>query len=264
MDDYSIKIYFKEINKYDLLTREQEKTCSKEQLINSNLRLVVKIAKEFQNSEMSLSDLINEGNIGLIKAVEKFDPKKGYRFSSYGSYWIKQGIRRAINEKKGAIRMPNNRREELKKVDKKKYDILNLPDKEQVKKIAQETYFSEKKVEYLLFLLNQKVVTLENSEEEENGLYHTTKSNEETPERKCLESSLKEEINKISKILTKREWEIIQLRYGLNNKKSHTLEETGKIYGLTRERIRQIQGKAIRKLKHKSEKLKDYRELQNY
>lgn len=264
MDDYAIKVYLEDIRKYNLLTREEEKTCTEEELFHSNLRLVVKIAKKYQNQGLDLLDLINEGNTGLLRAVEKFDRNRGIKFNSYGSYWIKQRITRAIDEKGKAIRMSTSRRKDLKKIDRAKCNALNLPYEEQVEKIAQETYLSEKKVKYLLSLLDKEVVSLEDLDEEKSGLYNVIQSNGKSPERKSLENSLKRDINKLSKNLTKREWNILQLRYGLNDKKPHTLEETGKIYGLTRERIRQIQEKALKKLEHKSGHLKNYCELQNH
>jgi RNA polymerase primary sigma factor len=267
-DKSIISIYLKEINRIPLLTREEEDEISRkavkgdklaqEKLINSNLRFVVNVAKKYQNQGLPLADLINEGNIGLINAINKFDPDKGYHFISYAVWWIRQSILKAIYEKSRMIRLPLNRSNELLQIEKKKRELTSVkgiePENEE---IARELHLSKEIVDDLLNIsrdmvsLDTPVYTDRDSSNlgdfiEDQGL--------KLPEEEFIDKSLAEDINNVLTTLSQKEAEILQYRFGLNHEKPLSLKQIGDKYNLTKERIRQIEKKAISRLQHPSRK----------
>ena len=267
-DKSTISIYLKEINRIPLLNREEEDEISRkavkgdklaqEKLINANLRFVVNVAKKYQNQGLPLADLINEGNIGLINAINKFDPDKGYHFISYAVWWIRQSILKAIYEKSRMIRLPLNRSNELLQIEKKKRDLTTAkgiePENEE---IARELHLSKEIVDDLLNIsrdmvsLDTPVYTDRDSSNlgdfiEDQGL--------KLPEEEFMDKSLAEDINNVLTTLSRKEAEILQYRFGLNHEKPLSLKQIGDKYNLTKERIRQIEKKAISKLQHPSRK----------
>ncbi|MBZ4683053.1 MAG: polymerase primary sigma factor [Fusobacteriaceae bacterium] len=256
-----ISEYLKDISYYPLLTKEEEYQLSKralagsnearEKLINSNLRLVVSVAKKYFGYGLSLPDLIQEGNIGLIKAVEKFNPDLGRRFSTYATWWIKQSILRALSTTKGAMRYPAYVHDNISKISKfiQKYksETQEIPSLEL---IADELEMKLKDVEKYIDLTNQSFVSLEDSFQD-NVELHSMVADENYLEENLLTQyeyyELWEQLNKLSE----KEKIVIIYRFGLFNEQVHTLEEIGDMLNLTRERIRQIQIIAIKKLKNK-------------
>ena len=257
--------YLIEIGKYPLLTGEEEKELAKksargdkearERLIRSNLRLVVSIAKKYlkKSKGLTLLDLIQEGNIGLMKAVQKFDWKRGLKFSTMATYWINQAIRRALSDKARIIRLPVHIVENLYKLNAAKKRLSNILNREPTpEELASEIGLPTSKVQKLLKYL-QDVVSLEMpiSEDKESSL-KTLIADPFTPspEKTASLSVLKEQLKKVIQDLNPKERKIISLRYGLEDGIEHTLEEIGKLFGITRERVRQIELKALEKLKN--------------
>ncbi len=272
MDD-PVRVYLKEIGRVPLLTSEEEIELSirisdgdakaKQRLAEANLRLVVSIAKRYVGRGMQFLDLIQEGNLGLIKAVEKFDYTKGFKFSTYATWWIRQAITRAIADQARTIRIPVHMVETINKVKKTSSQLLHKNGHDpSAEEIAQELDMAPDKVREILRLA-QEPVSLETpiGEEEESHLGDFIPDDEAlSPADAASISLLKEQLAEVLKTLTPREEKVLSLRYGLEDGHPRTLEEVGKEFNVTRERIRQIEAKALRKLRHpsRSKKLRDF------
>ena len=274
LDVSSLSVYLREINKIPLLTREEEVELAKrakvgdkeakEKLIKANLRFVVNVAKKYQNQGLSLSDLISEGNLGLITAVDKFDVDKGYHFISYAVWWIKQSILKAICEKSRMIRLPLNRANELLQIEKVKREIGSNKDGEaDIEEIADFLDMDKNRINDLINA-SKDFVSLEtplSSDKDANtisDLMEDTKGAD--PEKILINKTLQDSIEDVLSTLTEKESAVIRYRFGLNGEKPHSLKEIGDKYNLTKERIRQIEKKAISRLRHpsRSSKLESY------
>ncbi len=272
MDD-PVKVYLKEIGKVPLLTAEEEidlamriannDPVAKTRLVEANLRLVVSIAKRYGGRGMQFLDLIQEGNLGLIKAVEKFDYTKGFKFSTYATWWIRQAITRAIADQARTIRIPVHMVETINKVKKTNSMLLHKNGREPTaEEIAEELGMSVDKVREILRVA-QEPVSLETpiGEEEDSHLGDFIPDEDAlAPQDAASQLLLKEALNSVLETLTPREAKVLTLRFGLEDGHPKTLEEVGAEFNVTRERIRQIEAKALRKLRHpqRSKKLKDF------
>ena len=263
--DEVLSIYLKEINKVPLLTREEEiELCekarkgdkaAKDKIINANLRFVVRVAKKYQNHGLDLTDLISEGNIGLMTAIEKFEPSRGYHFISYAVWWINQSILKALSEKSRAIRLPLNRANELVRIEYAS-NLINgtLSEAEEVEEIAQMINMPETKVRELLAISNG-MVSLDakaNSSESDTSVVgdYFEDQTYEKPEEATVSKALKEDMNTLLDTLKPNEAKVLRLRYGLNGYKPMSLQEIGEECNLTKERVRQIEKKAIFRLQN--------------
>jgi len=271
--DDPVRMYLKEIGKVALLTLEEEMDLAKKiefedvyakrKLIECNLRLVVSIAKKYVGRGMLFLDLIQEGNLGLIKAVEKFDYRKGYKFSTYATWWIRQSITRAIADQARTIRIPVHMVETINKLIRISRRLMQELGREpRTDEIAKEMGMSVDKVLEIM-KMSQEPVSLETpiGEEEDSHLGDFIQDeNIPLPANSASFSMLKEQLGDVLNTLTEREEKVLRLRFGLDDGKARTLEEVGKEFDVTRERIRQIEAKALRKLRHpsRSKKLKDY------
>ena len=273
----SVKMYLKEIGKYDLLKPEEEPILAKrilegdeeakERLINCNLRLVVNIAKHYVGRGMQFLDLIQEGNLGLMKAVDKFDYTKGYKFSTYATWWIRQAITRAIADQARTIRIPVHMVETINKMTRIQRQLIQDLGREPTAEEISEAMGGEltpKRIREIQRIALEPV-SLETpiGEEDDSHLGDFIEDKEsESPVEYTTRQLLKEKLYSILKDLSEREERVIRLRYGLDDNCPKTLEEVGKIFGVTRERIRQIEAKAIKKLRHptRSKQLGDYKE----
>ena len=268
-----VRMYLKEIGKISLLSLDEETELSKKiaegdemaknRLAESNLRLVVSIAKRYVGRGMLFLDLIQEGNIGLMKAVEKFDATKGYKFSTYATWWIRQAITRAIADQARTIRVPVHMVETINKLSRFQRQLtLELNREPTDEELAEKMNMSPEKIREVIKIA-QDPVSLETpiGEEEDSHLgdFVPDESNM-SPEDFTIHEMLKEEISDVLLTLTEREEQVLRLRFGLDDGSSKTLEEVGQMFGVTRERIRQIEAKALRKLRHpsRSRKLKDF------
>jgi len=271
--DDPVRMYLKEIGKVPLLTAEEEIELAKRmeqgdeeakrRLIEANLRLVVSIAKRYVGRGMLFLDLIQEGNLGLIKAVEKFDYRKGYKFSTYATWWIRQAITRAIADQARSIRIPVHMVETINKLIRVSRQLLQEYGREpQPEEIAREMGISEEKVREILKIA-QEPISLETpiGEEEDSHLGDFIPDEDApAPAEAAAYNLLKEQLMEVLDTLTPREEKVLRLRFGLDDGRARTLEEVGREFNVTRERIRQIEAKALRKLRHpsRSKKLKDF------
>ena len=271
--DDPVRMYLKEIGKIPLLTPERETylaeqitsgdKAAKDELIEANLRLVVSIAKRHVGKGMYFLDLIQEGNLGLIKAVEKFDYSKGYKFSTYATWWIRQAITRAIADQARTIRIPVHMVETIHKVSRTTRQLLQELGREPTTaEIAEALDMTPDKVREIMKIA-QDPVSLETpiGEEEDSHLGDFVEDTDSpAPSESASYSLLREQLCNILHTLTPREEQVIKLRFGLEDGRPRTLEEVGKQFNITRERIRQIEAKALRKLRHpsRSKTLKDY------
>lgn len=273
--DDPVRMYLKEIGKVPLLTAEEEIELAKQmeqgdneakkRLCEANLRLVVSIAKRYVGRGMLFLDLIQEGNLGLIKAVDKFDWRKGYKFSTYATWWIRQAITRSIADQARTIRIPVHMVETINKLIRISRQLLQEYGREPTpEEIASEMDISEEKVREILKIA-QEPVSLETpiGEEEDSHLGDFIPDDDvPAPAEAAAFSMLKEQLVEVLDTLTDREQKVLKLRFGLDDGRARTLEEVGRRFDVTRERIRQIEAKALRKLRHpsRSKKLKDYLE----
>ena len=271
--DDPVRMYLKEIGRIKLLTPEEEQEIAKKmaegdedarkRMSEANLRLVVSIAKRYVGRGMQLLDLIQEGNLGLMKAVEKFDYTKGYKFSTYATWWIRQSITRAIADQARTIRIPVHMVETINRVLRTSHSMVQKLGREPTtKEIADELHIEESKVEEVLKIA-QEPVSLETpiGEEEDSHLGDFIQDDEASqPSEEASYTLLREQLEEVLSTLTPREEQVLRMRFGLTDGKLHTLEEVGKEFDVTRERIRQIESKALRKLRHpsRSKKLRDF------
>ena len=272
MDD-PVKMYLKDIGKVPLLAPEEETELAKRMmdgdeeakrlLSEANLRLVVSIAKRYMGRGMQFLDLIQEGNLGLMKAVEKFDYQKGFKFSTYATWWIRQAITRAIADQARTIRIPVHMVETINKLVRVSRRLLQELGREPTpEEIAAEMGFSEERVREIQKIA-QDPVSLETpiGEEEDSKLSDFIEDEgSSSPQEKVASNMLKQQILEVMDTLTPREQKVLRLRYGLDDGRTRTLEEVGREFNVTRERIRQIEAKALRKLRHpsRSKRLKDF------
>lgn len=272
--DDSVRLYLREIGKIPLLNAEEELALArkvvagdkraKDQMAEANMRLVVSIAKRYVGRGLDLLDLIQEGNTGLLRAVEKFDPDKGFKFSTYATWWIRQAITRAIADQARTIRIPVHMVETINKLLRTQRRLTQELNREPSnEEIAKEMEIDVEKVEHIM-KIKQDISSLDASvrDDEEDSVLADFIEDEDTisPEESATNQLLKEHVKDMLGSLTEREQKILKLRFGLEDGKSHTLEEVGQEFSVTRERIRQIEAKALAKLrKHKdSKKLHDY------
>lgn len=275
--DDPVRLYLKEIGKYPLLTTEEEialakqiaegtpeeQAAAKKKLSEANLRLVVSIAKRYVGRGMQFLDLIQEGNLGLIKAAEKFDYTKGYKFSTYATWWVRQAITRAIADQARTIRIPVHMVETINKLIRVNRQLAQELGRDPTPaEIAKEMGISESKVREIIKIA-QEPVSLETpiGEEEDSHLGDFIEDeNAPAPAEVASNAMMREQLQEVLHTLTPREEKVIRLRFGLEDGQAHTLEEIGKEFNVTRERIRQIEAKALRKIRHpgRSKKLRDY------
>lgn len=270
----SVRLYLREIGKIPLLSSEEELALAqrvvkgdkdaKEKMAEANMRLVVSIAKRYVGRGLDLLDLIQEGNTGLLRAVEKFDPDKGFKFSTYATWWIRQAITRAIADQARTIRIPVHMVETINKLLRTQRRLTQELNREPTnEEIAKEMEIDIDKVEHIM-KIKQDISSLDASirDDEEDSVLSDFIEDEDTvsPEESATSQLLKEQVKGILSALTEREQKILKLRFGLEDGKSHTLEEVGQEFSVTRERIRQIEAKALAKLrKHRdAKKLHDY------
>ena len=271
--DDPVRMYLKEIGKIKLLSAEEELEVAKRmadgdadarrEMSEANLRLVVSIAKRYVGRGMQLLDLIQEGNLGLMKAVEKYDYTKGFKFSTYATWWIRQSITRAIADQARTIRIPVHMVETINRVLRTSHSLVQELGREPTtEEIAKELHMEATKVEEILKIA-QEPVSLETpiGEEEDSHLGDFIQDDESSqPSEEASYTLLREQLEEVLATLTPREEQVVRMRFGLIDGKPHTLEEVGKEFDVTRERIRQIESKALRKLRHpsRSKKLRDF------
>lgn len=269
----SLDKYLQEIGKVELITAEEEVELARriklgdkealEKLTKANLRFVVSVSKQYQNQGLSLPDLINEGNLGLIKAAQRFDETRGFKFISYAVWWIRQSILQALAEQSRIVRLPLNKIGSINKINKAYAKLEQKHEREpDAQEIADLLDIPESEVKESIRNSGRHIsMDAPLIQDEENTLYDVLRSDEtNTPEKELMVESLRKEIDRAISTLTPREADVVRLYFGLNSKHPMTLEEIGEKFDLTRERVRQIKEKAIRRLKHtsRSKILKSY------
>ncbi len=277
VSDDSVRLYLREIGKIPLLNAEEELALAqrvvagekkaKDKMAEANMRLVVSIAKRYSGRGLDFLDLIQEGNTGLLRAVEKFDPDKGFKFSTYATWWIRQAITRAIADQARTIRIPVHMVETINKLLRTQRRMTQELNREpSIEELAKELEMEPEKVEYVI-KIKQDIQSLDagvgrdGEDDGESTLSEFIEDEEsDTPEQSATNQLLKEQVQQVLSSLSDREQKIVRMRFGLDNGKSHTLEEVGQEFAVTRERIRQIEAKALAKLrKHKdAKKLHEY------
>lgn len=276
VSDDSVRLYLREIGKIPLLSAEEELALAqrvvkgdkkaKDKMAEANMRLVVSIAKRYSGRGLDFLDLIQEGNTGLLRAVEKFDPDKGFKFSTYATWWIRQAITRAIADQARVIRIPVHMVETINKLLRTQRRMTQELNREPtIDELAKELEMEPEKVEYVI-KIKQDIQSLDagvgrDGEDEDSVLQDFIEDEDSaTPEESATSQLLKEQVRDVLSSLSDREQKIVRMRFGLDNGKSHTLEEVGQEFAVTRERIRQIEAKALAKLrKHKdAKKLHEY------
>jgi RNA polymerase primary sigma factor len=276
VSDDSVRLYLREIGKIPLLNAEEELALAqrvvagekkaKDKMAEANMRLVVSIAKRYSGRGLDFLDLIQEGNTGLLRAVEKFDPDKGFKFSTYATWWIRQAITRAIADQARVIRIPVHMVETINKLLRTQRRMTQELNREPtIEELAKELEMEPEKVEYVI-KIKQDIQSLDagvgrDGEDEDSVLQDFIEDEDSvTPEQSATTQLLKEQVQSVLSTLSDREQKIVRMRFGLDNGKSHTLEEVGQEFAVTRERIRQIEAKALAKLrKHKdAKKLHEY------
>ncbi|HET8884475.1 MAG TPA: RNA polymerase sigma factor RpoD [Candidatus Saccharimonadales bacterium] len=276
VSDDSVRLYLREIGKIPLLNAEEELALAqrvvagekkaKDKMAEANMRLVVSIAKRYSGRGLDFLDLIQEGNTGLLRAVEKFDPDKGFKFSTYATWWIRQAITRAIADQARTIRIPVHMVETINKLLRTQRRMTQELNREPtIEELGKELEMEPEKVEYVI-KIKQDITSLDagvgrDGEDEDSVLGDFIEDEDgATPEESAASQLLREQVQSILSTLSDREQKIIKMRFGLENGKSHTLEEVGQEFAVTRERIRQIEAKALAKLrKHKdAKKLHEY------
>jgi len=264
-DENVLNMYLKEINKIPLLTREQETELAvkaaagdkkaKETIVKANLRFVVNVAKKYQNQGLDLLDLISEGNIGLLTAIDRFDVSKGYHFISYAVWWIRQAILKAICEKSRAIRLPLNRVNELVKIEKARKVVgTNKSEEQEITEIGAMLGMETSHVREMLNL-SKEMVSLDMQVPGDGAQKRTLGDFLEdntvpSPDEQAMNTAMKEELNSVLKTLRPNEEKVLRLRYGLNGEKPMSLKEVGDVCNLTKERIRQIEKRALVRMQH--------------
>ena len=267
-DNEVLSIYLKEINRIPLLSYEEEyelalkakkgDKIARERILNANLRFVVSVAKKFRGQGLALSDLIDEGNIGLITALDKFEPEKGYHFISYAVWWIRQSILKALSDKGKAVRLPLNRANELMQIQKAQKAIMeeNHTSDPSVEEIAEATGLDQTLIKDLLLISNEMVSfdsPVKKDSDSDSTFGDFIEDESKGPEEQVMHESLKENVRSLLSVLTDKEKRIIELRYGLDGKKPMSLKDIGLEYDLTKERIRQIEKRALEKLRAEGE-----------
>jgi len=261
-DENILSMYLKEINRIPLLTREEENELAKkaaqgdqsarDKMVESNLRFVVNVAKKYQNQGLPLIDLINEGNIGLMNAIEKYDVERGYHFISYAVWWIRQAILKAICEKSRTVRLPLNRANELLQIQKMQRELLHESGEDPTaEEIGKELGMNAQLVDDLLSI-SREIVSLDAPVFGDPGnstVGDFIEDNYTSAEDVLMSKSLKDDINEALSILSEKERDIIEMRFGLNGAIPMSLKEIGELYNLTKERIRQIEKKAIERMR---------------
>jgi len=264
-ENLSLIKYFQEIGKVEMVTPDEEADLARriregdqialEKLTKANLRFVVSVAKQYQSDSMTLGDLISEGNLGLIKAAERFDETRGFKFISYAVWWIRQSIMQALAENARIVRLPMNRVSSLHKISRKYSELEQIHQREPtIDEMAEALEFSEREIEINIGISNKKIsIDAPFVNGDGNSLLDVMEDeNIDQADSELLIESLKKEVQEALSKLTNREAEVLTSYYGLNNRKSMTLEEIGDKFGLTRERVRQIKEKATKRLRYNS------------